>query len=230
MIPAMRFAGRVVVVTGSSRNIGLTTARRFAPARHRGDQPLRAALDALRRHDRHRVARGGRGEPALDPSTSARRPCRIWSRPGTPRSSPSAERRSPCCPLLGPTHSPRWPDVRRCCRRSHSSSRPRACASTSLLPASSTPCARIPSGIPARHPKASSGAPGMLKQIPLGRPRHDRRTGFGHLVPGLGRGVLHRRCHDPRRRRVGRVAGVGPHCQSTTSSTNPAFRVMIRSQ
>lgn len=32
MIPAMRFAGRVVVVTGSSRNIGLTTARRFAPA------------------------------------------------------------------------------------------------------------------------------------------------------------------------------------------------------
>ena len=31
MIPAMRFAGRVVVVvTGSSRNIGLTTARRFA--------------------------------------------------------------------------------------------------------------------------------------------------------------------------------------------------------
>ena len=68
MIPAMRFAGRVVVVTGSSRNIGLTTARRFAPARHRGDQPLRAALDALRRHDRHRMARGGRGEPALDPS------------------------------------------------------------------------------------------------------------------------------------------------------------------
>ena len=132
MIPAMRFAGRVVVVTGSSRNIGLTTARRFAPARHRGDQPLRAALDALRRHDRHRMVRGGRGEPALDPSTSARRPCRIWSRPGTPRSSPSAERRSPCCRLLGPT----------------------------LLPASSTPCARIPSGIPARHPKASSGRRG----------------------------------------------------------------------
>ena len=60
-----------------------------------------------------------------------------------------------------------------------------------------------PEWYPGAPPEGIQWAPGMLKQIPLGRPRHDRRTGFGHLVPGLGRGVLHRRCHDPRRRRVG---------------------------